>query len=54
MEDHFGEVTEMVEIGSGARRPLKTIQELGGTMPEELPPAESIKQLESKVAKRLR
>ncbi len=25
MEDHFGEVTEMVEIGSGAQRKLKTV-----------------------------
>ena len=25
VEDHFVEVTDMVEIGSGAQRPLKTI-----------------------------
>ncbi len=25
MEDHFGEVTDMVEIGSGAQRKLKTV-----------------------------
>lgn len=25
IEDHFGDVTEMVEIGSGATRPLKTV-----------------------------
>ena len=25
VEDHFVEVTEMVEIGSGAHRPLKTV-----------------------------
>lgn len=25
LDDHFGEVTEMVSIGSGANRPLKTI-----------------------------
>jgi DNA-damage-inducible protein D len=33
------------EVGAKVR---KTIQELGGTMPENLPPAESIKKLESK------
>jgi len=38
-------------VGAKVRQ---TIQELGGTMPEELPPAESIKKLESKVAKRLK
>jgi DNA-damage-inducible protein D len=64
-EDHFVEVTDMIEVGKGARRPAKTvmmsryacyleiankahrdvgakvrqtIKELGGTMPEELPP----------------
>jgi DNA-damage-inducible protein D len=25
VDDHFVEVTEMVEIGSGAQRPLKTV-----------------------------
>lgn len=39
------------EVGAKVRQ---TIQELGGTMPEELPPAESIKKLESKVRKGLR
>jgi hypothetical protein len=76
IEDHFVDVTEMVIIGSGAQRPIKTvllrrdkvkgkdhagrthfevgakvrktIHELGGTMPENLPPAESIKKLEAK------
>ena len=24
-EDHFADITEMVEIGSGAQRPLKTV-----------------------------
>ncbi len=33
------------EVGAKVR---KTIQELGGTVPEELPPAESIKKLESR------
>lgn len=39
------------EVGAKVRQ---TIQELGGTMPEELPPAESIKKLESKVRKGLK
>ena len=34
------------EVGKKVR---KTIQELGGTMPENLPPTESIKKLEKKV-----
>ena len=38
------------EVGAKVRQ---TIQELGGTMPEDLPPAESIKQLESKPPKTL-
>lgn len=38
------------EVGAKVRQ---TIQELGGTMPEDLPPAESIKQLEAKPAKTL-
>ena len=36
------------EVGKKVRQ---TIKELGGTMPEELPPAESIKKLEAKVKK---
>jgi DNA-damage-inducible protein D len=36
------------EVGAKVRQ---TIKELGGTMPEALPPAESIKKLESKVKK---
>ena len=36
------------EVGAKVR---KTIQELGGTMPENLPPAESIKKLEAKKRK---
>ncbi len=39
------------EVGAKVRQ---TIQELGGTMPEELPPAESIKKLESKTRKALK
>lgn len=39
------------EVGAKVRQ---TIQELGGTMPEDLPPAENIKQLESKPAKTLK
>jgi DNA-damage-inducible protein D len=39
------------EVGAKVRQ---TIQELGGTMPEDLPPAESIKQLEPKPAKPLK
>lgn len=38
------------EVGAKVRQ---TIRELGGTMPEDLPPAESIKQLEAKPAKTL-
>ncbi len=38
------------EVGVKVRR---TIRELGGTMPEELPAVESIKKLETKVRKRL-
>jgi DNA-damage-inducible protein D len=38
------------EVGAKVRQ---TIRELGGTMPEELPPAESIKKLESKDRKTL-
>ncbi len=37
------------EVGAKVR---KTIQELGRTMPENLPPAENIKKLESKRHKR--
>ena len=38
------------EVGAKVR---KTIQELGGTMPEELPVAESIKKIETKERKRI-
>mgnify|MGYP001195725612 CR=1 FL=1 len=48
VEDHFVEITEMLAIG---RKVRQTIQELGGTMPEELPPAASIKKLEAKAKK---
>ncbi|MBA4368580.1 MAG: hypothetical protein C0403_13190 [Desulfobacterium sp.] len=50
IEDHFVDVTEMIEIGNGGHRPVKTVlmlryafRELGGTMPEDLPVVESIK-----------
>ena len=39
------------EVGAKVRQ---TIKELGGTMPEHLPPKESIKKLESKVRKALK
>lgn len=39
------------EVGAKVRQ---TIKELGGTMPEQLPPAESIKKLESKQRKSLK
>ncbi len=39
-----------LEVGKKVR---KTIQELGGTMPEDLPVADSIKKLESKKRKEL-
>jgi len=38
------------EVGAKVRR---TIRELGGTMPEELPTVESVKKLESKARKTL-
>lgn len=38
------------EVGAKVRQ---TIHELGGTMPEELPPAESIKKIENKKRKRI-
>ena len=39
------------EVGAKVRQ---TIKELGGTMPEELPAAESIKQIESKARKAIK
>jgi DNA-damage-inducible protein D len=39
------------EVGAKVRQ---TIQEIGGTMPENLPPAESIKKLEAKKRKQLK
>ena len=39
------------EVGKKVRR---TIQELGGTMPEKLPTAESVKQIEKQQAKQLK
>jgi plasmid stabilization system protein ParE len=51
IEDHFVDITKMIEIGKGGQRSVKTIQELGGTMPENLPPAENIKKLEAKKRK---
>jgi len=42
VEDHFVEITELI------------IKELGGTMPEDLPPAESIKKVDAKQKKALR
>jgi len=53
VEDHFVDVTDMIEVGKGAKV-RQTIKELGGTMPEELPPAESIRKLESKARKALK
>ena len=44
VQDHFEDILEMVEMG----KVRKTIEELGGTMPEDLPVADSIKHLESK------
>lgn len=76
IEDHFVDITEMVAIGSGAQRPIKTvnrdpekwrnlwarlhlnlrktIEELGGTMPEDLPTAESIKKIAARKRKQLK
>lgn len=44
VQDHFEDILDMIEIG----KVRKTIEELGGTMPEDLPVADSIKHLESK------
>jgi hypothetical protein len=63
--DHFEDILDMVDIGSGAKRLVEDralsrydcylIRELGGTMPEDLPVADSIKQVElrEKKAKQL-
>ena len=62
IEDHFVDVTEMIEIGKDEAnrthrevgvKVRQTIQELGGTMPENLPVVESIKKIETKQRKRL-
>ena len=65
VSDHFTHVSEMVTIGSGAKRKnethyevgkkiRRTIEELGGTLPENLPtPKESIQQLQRKEQKQL-
>ena len=45
VEDHFVEITEMLAIG---RKVRQTIQELGGTTPEKLPPEPSLKKLVAK------
>jgi hypothetical protein len=59
VDDHFVDITEMVGIGKGGQRSVKTtlmsryatIEELAGTIPEKLPVAESIKQIEPKSEK---
>ena len=48
-KDHANRIHN--EVG---RKVRKTIQELGGTMPENLPVAESIKKVESREKKRLK
>lgn len=65
VEDHFTHMSEMVRIGSGARRRFdtvflvgkkvrQTIQELGGTLPEDLPtPEKSIQELQRDEQKRI-
>ncbi|MFH2065533.1 MAG: hypothetical protein ABIK15_10080 [Pseudomonadota bacterium] len=60
VEDHFVDVTEMIEIGKGGQQPVKTVllshyacRELGGTMPEDLPAVESIKKIENKQRRQL-
>ena len=52
--NHFGDITEMAVIGSGAKHPLSTIRELGGTMPENLSVAESIKKVESRKTREIK
>lgn len=41
---HFEDILEMVTIGYGAQR--KTIEDIGGEMPEKLPVADNIKKIE--------
>ena len=63
IEDHFVDITEMIEIGKEkanrthrevGQKVRQTIEELGGTMPENLPVAEDIKKLETKQRKRFK
>lgn len=42
IDDHFREVTKMIDIGKGDKRNIR---------PEELPPADDIKKLERKAAR---
>ncbi len=49
--DHFAEIRKFARIGSGTQREVavrRTIHEHGGTMPENLPVAEHIRQVESR------
>jgi DNA-damage-inducible protein D len=47
VSDHLVESNEVVSVGSGkvGKKVRKTIQELGSTMPGNLPPTESIKKV---------
>jgi vacuolar-type H+-ATPase subunit I/STV1 len=56
VSDHFAHVGGMIETGKGAKQKVRqTIEELGGTMPEDLlTPKESIQQLQQKEQKRLK
>lgn len=59
-ENHFEDVLEMVPIGSNqthyevGKRVRKTIEEIGGTMPENLPGVASIKFVGRKKEKKVR
>lgn len=57
IQNHIGEINEMVSIGSGAYREMESLKqviaEIGGKMPENLPAEISIKAIEKKENKKL-
>lgn len=54
VRQHDSISSEFSEWFAFGRKVRKTIHELGGTMPENLPVAESIKKVESQEKKRLK